>query len=192
MKKVYKLVVLMSALVFALTACGGGSTGVPAASEVPATEVPATGVPAATEVPAAEVPAAGVPAAEAPATEVLEGAGLAISLGDLSAEPLFVDWTQDGVPMQLIARIDGAGEAQLAYNTCQVCAGSPYAYFEYDGGALVCQNCGNRFALSSVGKVAGGCNPKPVEGYEIEGDSIVVPERELMAAAASFKNWKVF
>ena len=135
--------------------------------------------------------ALGACGAKAPAaTEAANG--LAIPLANLSTQPLFIDWNQDGTAMQLIALIDDAGAPQLAYNTCQVCAGSPYAYFEYQNGVLVCQNCGNRFALSSVGKVSGGCNPKPVAGYENDGAQLIVPEEVLAQAAPSFKNWKVF
>ena len=123
---------------------------------------------------------------------VQAASGLTISVGALTEEPQFIDWTQDGTAMQLIALKDSADAPQLAYNTCQVCAGSPYAYFEYQNGVLVCQNCGNRFPLSSVGRVSGGCNPKSVTDYEVLGDSIVVSEETLAAGAASFKNWKVF
>ena len=94
--------------------------------------------------------------------------------------------------MQLIALVDAAGASQLAFNTCQVCAGSPYAYFEYQNGVLVCQNCGNRFALSAVGKVSGGCNPMPVTNYANDGAQLIVPEDVLAQAAPSFKNWKAF
>ena len=118
--------------------------------------------------------------------------GLVIPLSGLSEQPLFIDWNQDGTAMQLLARMDEAGMPQLAYNTCQVCAGSPYAYFEYQNGVLVCRNCGNRFALSSVGKVSGGCNPMPVTAYENDGAQLIVPEAALAQAAGSFKNWKVF
>lgn len=170
MKKNVKLIALLCALVLALGACGAKA---PAATQAPATEPPAT---------------------DALAEEAIAQAadGLVIPLADLSTQPLFIDWNQDGTAMQLIALIDDAGAPQLAFNTCQVCAGSPYAYFEYQNGVLVCQNCGNRFALSSVGKVSGGCNPKPVAGYENDGAQLIVPEEVLAQAAPSFKNWKVF
>ena len=104
-------------------------------------------------------------AAPAPAEEETAAAdGLAIQTASLTAEPSFIDWEQDGIAMQLLALKNSGGEVQLAYNTCQSCAGSPYAYFEYANGVLTCQNCGNRFGLDSVGRVAGGCNPKPVSG----------------------------
>ena len=170
MKKIVKLIALLCTLMLVLGACG---------AKAPATEAPAT-----------EVPVTEAPATEAPATEAANG--LAIPLANLSTQPLFIDWNQDGTAMQLIALIDDAGAPQLAYNTCQVCAGSPYAYFEYQNGVLVCQNCGNRFALSSVGKASGGCNPKPVAGYESDGAQLIVPKEVLVQAAPSFKNWKVF
>ena len=181
MKKIVKLIALLCALTLLLAACGAKA---PAATEAPATEVPVT------EIPATEITATEIPATEAPATEAANG--LAIPLADLSTQPLFIDWNQDGTAMQLIALIDDAGAPQLAYNTCQVCAGSPYAYFEYQNGVLVCQNCGNRFALSAVGKVSGGCNPMPVTNYENDGAQLVVPEDVLAQAAPSFKNWKAF
>ena len=170
MKKIVKLIALLCTLMLVLGACG---------AKAPATEAPAT-----------EVPVTEAPATEAPATEAANG--LAIPLANLSTQPLFIDWNQDGTAMQLIALVDAAGALQLAFNTCQVCAGSPYAYFEYQNGVLVCQNCGNRFALSAVGKVSGGCNPMPVTNYENDGAQLVVPEDVLAQAAPSFKNWKAF
>ena len=79
--------------------------------------------------------------------------GLAIEIASLTAEPSFIDWKQDGVDMQLLALRNDNNQIQLAYNTCQTCAGSPYAYFEY----------------------AGGCNLKPVSNASVEGNAVVVP-----------------
>ena len=113
-----------------------------------------------------------------------------IPLSELSAEPAFFDRTQEGTAMQLIALVDEQGQVHAAYNTCQVCAGSPYAYFDYENGKLVCQNCGNAFDVSSVGAAAGGCNPMPVDDYSVEGDALVIPEAALERALPSFANWK--
>ena len=118
--------------------------------------------------------------------------GLTIRVSELAEEPALIDWKQDGVDMQLLALKGEGGEVQLAYNTCQSCAGSPYAYFEYANGVLTCQNCGNRFGLDSVGRVAGGCNPKPVSDYSVEGDMVVIPDSELASVAPAFKTWKAF
>lgn len=126
------------------------------------------------------------------ATSAQNGAAqMVIPVSELNTEPRFYDWNQNGTPMQLIALKGSAGDVQLAYNTCQSCAGSPYAYFEYQNGVLVCQNCMNRFSLDSVGRVAGGCNPMPVTNYELADDQVIVSADELAKAAPSFRNWKV-
>lgn len=88
-------------------------------------------------------------------------ADFTISRDQLTAEPLFADVKQGKTAMQIIALLDADGTPRLAYNTCQVCAGSPYAYFAYQQGALVCQNCGNAFDLSSVGQAAAAAIPCP-------------------------------
>ncbi len=116
---------------------------------------------------------------------------LTIPLDSLSDQPSFIDWEQDGTPMQLIALLDG-DQVRLAYNTCQSCAGSPYAYFEYADGLLTCQNCGNQFGLDSVGAVVGGCNPLPVGEASVEDGSVVIPASELKANASAFANWRKF
>ena len=59
--------------------------------------------------------------------------GLVIRLDELTDEISFVDYMSGSTAMQLIVRKDEGGAASLAYNTCQVCAGSPYAYYEVVG-----------------------------------------------------------
>lgn len=124
--------------------------------------------------------------------EQSRAAAMIIPMDELTAEPRFYDWNQDGTAMQLIALKSSAGDVHLAYNTCQSCAGSPYAYFEYQNGVLVCQNCMNRFGLDSVGKSVGGCNPMPVTGYRLDEDQVIIPADALTKAASAFRNWKVF
>ena len=116
--------------------------------------------------------------------------GMSIPLSELTQEPKFYDWNENGTDMQLIALIDASGEVQLAYNTCQVCAGSPYAYFELKNERLICQNCGNAFPYSAVGKMSGGCNPMPVSDYAVSADTIDIPSDELAKNAKAFANWK--
>lgn len=116
--------------------------------------------------------------------------GLSIALDQLSETPQFFDCESGGVAMQIVALKDSDGTPRLAYNTCQVCAGSPYAYFELMSGYLVCQNCGNAFPPSAVGRASGGCNPRPVEAFETDDTRVSVSEATLAAAAPMFKNWK--
>lgn len=83
---------------------------------------------------------------------------------------------------------------RLTLNTCQVCNGSPYAYFVQENDAFVCQTCKNRFASDDIGKQSGGCNPVPITGdlYTEENGVITIPAAVLDANAARFENWKNF
>ena len=93
--------------------------------------------------------------------------------------------------MQILARVNADGEPGLAWNTCQTCAGSPAAFFALNGGQLVCQNCGNRFSLESVGAAStGGCMPWPLSGYVLEGEEILVPQSVIDEMAVAFRNWR--
>ena len=85
-------------------------------------------------------------------------------------------------------------EAGVRTLICQVCNGSPYAYFEQDGDDFVCQNCHNRFSPTDIGMVSGGCDPVPItaEIYREEDGALVIPLSFLEENAARFANWKKF
>ena len=117
---------------------------------------------------------------------------LTIALDSLSEMPSFIGGNIDGQPMQIIAVRDSDGTVRLSYNTCQVCQGSPWAYFELQNGRLVCQNCGNAFALSAVGKAGYGCMPLMVPAYTLTETSVVIPHDTLVQVKDAFENWKVF
>ena len=117
---------------------------------------------------------------------------LTIALDSLSETPSFIDGSIDGQPMQIIAVRDSGGTVRLSYNTCQVCQGSPWAYFELQNDQLVCQNCGNAFALSAVGKGGYGCMPLMVPAYTLTETSVVIPHDTLVQVRDAFENWKVF
>lgn len=86
---------------------------------------------------------------------------LEIKADDLNSDEAdFINYeTANGYTVELIAVKDSDNNINVAFNTCQVCNGSPKAYFIQTNGTLVCQNCGNVFSLNSVGQYASGCNP---------------------------------
>lgn len=116
--------------------------------------------------------------------------GLVIRLDELTEEISFVDYMSGSTAMQLIVRKDASGAASLAYNTCQSCSGSPYAYYEVVGSYLVCRNCGNAFTFDEVGQSGYGCHPWPLTGYTAENGVITLPAETLDSMAAKFVNWK--
>ena len=129
--------------------------------------------------------------ANGPAAEEARLAGLTIDASALTEEPSFIDWEQDGTAMQLIALKTG-NEVRLAFNTCQSCQGSPWAWFEYlEDGTLQCQNCLQTFGPEIVGtKDAVGCCPITVSDFSVDGDTVTVPASVLSENAFRFKNWK--
>ena len=116
---------------------------------------------------------------------------LTIHAGRVAGEPVFIPLLAGGRRMELLAIRGGDGMVRLAFNTCQVCSGSPRAYFVQQESGVVCRNCGNFFPAEQVGIASQGCNPLAVPGVEAtaSGD-IVVPAAVLAAHADAFRNWK--
>ena len=71
----------------------------------------------------------------------------------------FIKYEYDSVSIELIAINDENGNVKVSFNTCSVCNGSPKAYFTQQNGKLVCQNCKNKFSMSSIGEEGDGCYP---------------------------------
>ena len=186
-----RLILLLSCLAFILTACA--PTGKTAQEETTAAPEAASSAPTAVSsaaAPAAESASdAGAGNSAADADDAV--AGVRIPLSALDGGVLFIDCASGDTAMQILARVNADGEPGLAWNTCQTCAGSPAAFFALDGGQLVCQNCGNRFSLDTVGAASrGGCMPWPLSGYVLEDGEIVVPQAVIDEMAVAFRNWR--
>lgn len=119
---------------------------------------------------------------------------IVINTNDIGTTASYYDYDSNGTTVEVLAGQASDGSTRLALNTCQVCNGSPYAYFEQDGDTFVCQNCGNAFPSTAIGKESGGCNPVPVtaETYTEGNGTLTIPSDFLDANAARFKNWKKF
>ena len=113
---------------------------------------------------------------------------------DIGTEASYFDYDANGTTVQLFAVRASDGTVRLALNTCQVCNGSPYAYFIQDGDWFICQNCMNRFASTDVGILSGGCNPLPItdQVYTKQDGMITIPASFLDENAPLFQNWKNF
>lgn len=122
------------------------------------------------------------------------GSDLVIRTEEIGTEASYFDYDAEGTTVQVFAVRASDGTVRLALNTCQVCSGSPYAYFVQEEDVFVCQNCGNRFASTAVGRESGGCNPVPITAEDcMEQDGIItVPSSFLEDNAARFINWKKF
>lgn len=118
--------------------------------------------------------------------------GLEIPLQNITTTAKFYGVYVDDTYMEIIA-VRYGGAYRTAFNTCQVCYGSPSAYFVQSGNYLICQNCRSKFLISQVGVSSAGCSPYPI--YESDrvqtADAIIIPNDFLVRCKAIFKNWKV-
>ena len=123
---------------------------------------------------------------------ISKGKSLKIPVSDISSTVSFYPIKVDGVEMEIIAVKDSDGEIRTAFNTCQVCYSSGRGYYEQDGDALVCQNCGNRFTIDDIGVEAGGCNPWAImsEDRTIKNGKLKISYDYLKESEQIFSNWK--
>lgn len=117
-----------------------------------------------------------------------------IEVSEISDQASFYEYEYEGETIGLFAVKASDGTIRTALNTCQVCNGSPYAFFEQKNNQVQCQNCGNLFSLDMVGQERGGCNPIPITGDDrTENESsIIIPGSFLEDNASLFTNWKKY
>ena len=157
-----------------LTGCSTDDNAAPEATQASATE---------TEIAAAEQTEG---AASEETADAAAGTDLVIPLAGITTDASFYAATVDGVDLEVIA------VQAPAFNTCQICYGSGRAYYVQDGNELVCQNCMNRFSMSDVEVVSGGCNPWPIfdQDKTVDETNITIPYTFLKQSVALFENWK--
>ncbi|WP_124066661.1 DUF2318 domain-containing protein [Clostridium sp. E02] len=117
---------------------------------------------------------------------------LVLSVNDISNTVSFYPVDVDGTQMEVLAVKAPDGTIRTAFNTCQVCYDSGRGYYKQEGDVLVCQNCGNRFAMDRVEVEAGGCNPWPIfdKSKTVTEESITISSEFLKESKQIFENWK--
>ncbi|MDR1299800.1 MAG: DUF2318 domain-containing protein [Oscillospiraceae bacterium] len=127
------------------------------------------------------------------APEAAIDSDLVIPLSEISETAKFYPVEIDGTQMEVVAVEAPDGTVRTAFNTCQVCYDSGRGYYEQDGDALVCQNCGNRFAMDRVEIESGGCNPWPIfpEYKTTDAENITISHEFLSEAKVIFSNWRL-
>lgn len=105
-----------------------------------------------------------------------------INLDDLEQSNVtFINYNSNGTNIELVAIKDNQNNIDIAFNTCQVCNGTPKAYFLQKNGKLICQNCGNTFSLNSVGASANGCNPMTISNSNVtKTDTGIIINKEYL------------
>lgn len=126
-------------------------------------------------------------------TKVSKGGDLIIPKSEVTETAKFYPYNANGTKLEILAVKASDDTIRTAFNTCQICNGSPRAYYKQEGKELVCQNCGNRFSMDMVEKERGGCNPIPImqEDKIDDGTNIIISEEFILKNKKLFTaNWK--
>jgi uncharacterized membrane protein len=117
---------------------------------------------------------------------------IVISKSEITEIAKFYPVVVDGIKMEVLAVKAPDGTIRTAMNTCQVCYNSGRGYYKQEGDELVCQNCKNRFKISQVEKIKGGCNPVPIldENKTDDGTNITISGNYLEQNKDLFAKWK--
>lgn len=128
-----------------------------------------------------------------PATLNEEG-DVVIPVSQVTEKATFYEYDSNGTKMALFAVKASDGTIRTALDTCQVCNGSPNAFFKQEGDNVQCQNCGNIYSLDMIEQERGGCNPVPIMSEEkvVSDTEIIIPATFFDENAARFENWKKF
>ncbi len=113
---------------------------------------------------------------------VNEDGNVEINFDDLdTSNATFINYKLNDTTIELAAIINVQGNVDVAFNTCQVCNGSPRAYFIQQNDQLICQNCGNAFSLSSIGSMTYGCNPMTIDTSDLtkEDAKVIISQKFL-------------
>jgi len=115
-----------------------------------------------------------------------------IQVSDITKKATFYKYDSNGTTMGLFAVKASDGTIRTAFDTCQVCNGSPKAYFEQQGDTFKCKNCGNVYSLDMIEQERGGCNPVPIMKDEkaVTDTEITIPAKLLDDNAIKFETWK--
>lgn len=118
---------------------------------------------------------------------------LIIPKNEITETAKFFEYNANGVKLEVLAVKATDGSIRTAFNTCQVCNGSPKAYYKQQGDVLVCQNCGNRFEMDMIEQQRGGCNPIPImKDEKIDDNTNIIISKDFIIKNKNLftANWK--
>lgn len=90
-----------------------------------------------------------------------------------------------GKPVTFFLVKGSDGNLHAAFDACDVCFHEKKGY-EQQGNAVLCRNCGKKFAVNMIGSANnGGCNPSHLD-FSVRGGSVIVKAADLRAGAKFF------
>ncbi len=104
---------------------------------------------------------------------------------DVSDTAKFYKFDADGVTIQYFLVKAPDGSIRSALNACDVCFPEKKGY-KQSGEFMICVNCGQKFHVSRVGLVKGGCNPHPLPNTVQDGQ-VSISKADLAQGVKYFK-----
>ncbi|MBW2454153.1 MAG: DUF2318 domain-containing protein [Deltaproteobacteria bacterium] len=100
-----------------------------------------------------------------------------IPLSELNATAAFHSYEAITATVQFFAVLGVDSAPHIAFDACDVCYGAKLGYSQ-DGDEMVCNNCGNRFAITGIGteNQGGGCWPGYLQMTTTATDVVIEPE----------------
>ena len=94
------------------------------------------------------------------------------------------DYRAPGVTVRYFVIKSADGVLRAAFDACDVCWRAGKGYYQ-EGDAMVCRNCGRRFASNLVNEVQGGCNPAPL-ARTVKGDQLIIRTDDILKGQQYF------
>lgn len=114
------------------------------------------------------------------------GGNVRIALSELaSGEAQFYTYDSGGAAIKYFALRTPDGKFRTAFDACNVCFANKKGYRQ-DGADMVCNNCGQKIAATTISVLKSDCNPVPI-GNKIKGDSLVLKSVALDAGDKYFQ-----
>jgi len=108
-----------------------------------------------------------------------------IPLSDVSDTAKFYKLDVDGTTVKYFLIKAPDGTVRSALDACDVCYPEKKGY-KQAGEFMICVNCGQKFHVSRVGLVKGGCNPHPLPN-SVQGSDVVINKSDLALGVKYFK-----
>jgi len=108
-----------------------------------------------------------------------------IPLKDVSETAKFYKLDVNGTTVKYFVVKAPDGTVRTALDACDVCFPEKKGY-KQQGEFMICVNCGQKFHVSRVGMIKGGCNPHPVPN-KVEGSDVVISKDDLAQGIKYFQ-----
>jgi uncharacterized membrane protein len=106
-------------------------------------------------------------------------AAVNIPISEIGDSAKWYNYDSKGETAKYFAVKGSDGKIHVAIDACDVCYSTKLGYEQTDN-VMTCRNCGQTFAINSIGteNLSGGCWPSYLP-YEVDGENIIINKSEL-------------